>query len=100
MSSPRDGPFKVQTVTISNRCPREMRLSEEDLRKFYGRAGSFALPDVAVRTSRFRFPYLAHVSVPEDDLLEYYDSHAATYTRQLPPTRRNRSLCRCVTRSC
>jgi hypothetical protein len=77
--------FTVQTVTISNRFAQtEMRLSEEDLRKFYEEnKDSFALPDrVAVRYIAIPVSnYLAHVSVPEDDLLEYYDSHADTYTR-------------------
>ncbi|HRR33724.1 MAG TPA: SurA N-terminal domain-containing protein [Kiritimatiellia bacterium] len=77
--------FTVQTVTISNRFAQsEMRLSEEDLRKYYEEnKASFARPDrisvryIAIPVSN----YLAHVSVPEDDLMEYYDSHANTYTR-------------------
>jgi len=77
--------FTVQAATISNRyAEAEMRLSDDDLRKFYEEnKASFALPDrVAVRYVAIPVSnYMAHVSVPEDDLLEYYDSHAETYTR-------------------
>jgi hypothetical protein len=77
--------FTVQAAAISNRFAlSEMRLSEEDLRKYYEEnKASFALPDrVAVRYISIPVSnYLAHVSVPEDDLMEYYDSHADTYTR-------------------
>ncbi len=77
--------FTVQAATLSNRFAlAEMRLSEEDLRKFYEEnKASFARPDrVSVRYIAIPVSnYLAHVSVPEDDLMEYYDSHTETYTR-------------------
>lgn len=77
--------FTVQSASISNRFAlSEMRLSEENLRKFYEEnKASFARPDrIAVRYIAIPVSnYLAHVSVPEDDLMEYYDSHADTYTR-------------------
>ena len=77
--------FTVQVVTISNQFTQsKMALKDEDYRKFYEEnKASFALPDrVAVRYITIPVSnYLAAVSVPEDDLLEYYDSHADTYTR-------------------
>jgi hypothetical protein len=79
--------FTVQAATISNRyAEAEMRLSDDDLRTFYEEnKASFARPDrVAVRYVAIPVSnYVAHVSVPEEDLLEYYDSHAETYTRTI-----------------
>ncbi|MEI7901116.1 MAG: SurA N-terminal domain-containing protein [bacterium] len=77
--------FTVQVVAVSNRFATvEMRLSDEDYRKFYEESkASLALPDrIAVRYIEFPVTnYLKYVSVPEEDLQEYYDSHANTYTR-------------------
>ena len=77
--------FTVQTATVSNRFANvEMRLSDDDLKKFYEEnKASFALPDrVSVRYIAIPVSnYLAAVSVPEEDLQEYYDSHTETYTR-------------------
>ena len=77
--------FTVQVATVSNRFAQlEMRLSEEDLRKFYEEnKASFALPDrVAVRYIAIPVSnFLASVTVPEEDLQEYYDSHTETYSR-------------------
>ncbi len=77
--------FTVQVATVSNRFAQlEMRLSEEDLRKFYEEnKASFALPDrVAVRYIAIPVSnFLASVTVPEGDLQEYYDSHTETYSR-------------------
>ena len=77
--------FTVQAATVSNAFASvEMRQSEEDLRKFYEEnKAAFALPDrIAVRYIAIPVTnYLASVSVPEDDLQEYYDSHIDTYTR-------------------
>ena len=79
--------FTVQAATISNRyAEAEMRLSDDDLRTFYEEnKASFARPDrVAVRYVAIPVSnYVAHVSVPEEDLLEYYASHAETYTRTI-----------------
>ena len=77
--------FTVQAATVSNAFASvEMRQSEEDLRKFYEEnKASFALPDrIAVRYIAIPVTnYLASVSVPDEDLQEYYDSHIDTYTR-------------------
>jgi hypothetical protein len=77
--------FTVQAATVSNRFAAvDMRLEEKDLRKFYEEnQASFALPDrVAVRYIAIPVTnYLPFVSVPEEDLQEYYDSHTGTYTR-------------------
>ena len=77
--------FTVQVASVSNRFAAvEMRLSDEDYRKFYEEnKASFALPDrMAVRYLEFPVTnYLKYVSVPEGDLQEYYDSHVNTYTR-------------------
>ena len=77
--------FTVQAATVSNAFASvEMRQSEEDLRKFYEEnKTSFALPDrIAVRYIAIPVTnYLASVSVPDEDLQEYYDSHIDTYTR-------------------
>jgi hypothetical protein len=77
--------FTVQAATVSNRFAAvDIRLSEEDLRKFYEEnKASFALPDrVAVRYIAVPVTnYLPFISVPEDDVQEYYDSHADSYTR-------------------
>jgi len=77
--------FTVQVATVSNRFAGvEMRLTDEDNRKFYEEnKESFALPDrVAVRYIAIPVSnYLASVTVPEEDLQEYYDSHAETFTR-------------------
>ncbi|MDD4102559.1 MAG: SurA N-terminal domain-containing protein [Kiritimatiellae bacterium] len=77
--------FTVRAAEVSNRFANaDMKLTEEDYLKFYEEnKESFAQPDrvsvhyVAVPVTN----YLASVIVPEDDLLEYYDSHAETYTR-------------------
>ena len=77
--------FTVQAATVSNRfADVEMRLSDDDLRKFYEEnKASFALPDrVSVRYISIPVTnYLSFVTVPEEDLQEYYDSHIDTYTR-------------------
>jgi len=77
--------FTVQVATVSNRFAGvEMRLGEEDYRKFYeANKDTFALPDrVAVRYIAIPVSnFLASVNVPEGDIQEYYDSHADTYTR-------------------
>ena len=77
--------FTVQVATVSNRFAGvEMRLNEEDYRKFYeANKDSFALPDrVAVRYIAIPVSnFLASVKVPEGDIQEYYDSHTDTYTR-------------------
>ena len=77
--------FTVQVANVSNRFAQvEMRLTDEDTRKYYEEnKASFALPDrVAVRY--FAIPvsnFLAYVTVPEEDLQEYYDSHTETFSR-------------------
>jgi peptidyl-prolyl cis-trans isomerase D len=77
--------FTVQFVNVSNRFATvEMRLTEKDYRTYYEEnKASFALPDrVSVRYIAIPVSnYLNSVSVPEEDLEEYYDSHADTYTR-------------------
>ena len=77
--------FTVQAATVSNAFASvEMRQSDEDLRKFYEEnKATFALPDrIAVRYIAIPVTnFLPFVSVPEDDLQEYYDSHIDTYTR-------------------
>lgn len=77
--------FTVQVATASNRFAAvEMRLSDEDYRKFYEEnKASFALPDrMAVRYLEIPVTnYLAGIKVSEDDLHTYYDDHATTYTR-------------------
>ncbi|MDR2850402.1 MAG: SurA N-terminal domain-containing protein [Verrucomicrobiota bacterium] len=77
--------FTVQAATVSNRFATvDMRLSDENLRKFYEEnQASFALSDrVSVRYIAVPVTnYLPFISVPEDDVQEYYDSHADTYTR-------------------
>jgi len=77
--------FTVQVASVSNRFAGvEMRLTEEEYRKFYEEnKESFALPDrVAVRYVAIPVSnYLASVTVPEEDLQEYYDSHSETFTR-------------------
>ena len=75
--------FTVQTATLSNRfADVEMRLSEEDYKKFYEeKQESFRLPDrmsvryIAIPASN----YLARVTVSEDELLDHYDSHLDKY---------------------
>ena len=77
--------FTVQVASVSNRFANaELPLSEKDTRKFYEEnQASFALPDrVAVRYLAIPVSnYLAYVSVPEEDLQEYYDSHTESYSR-------------------
>lgn len=77
--------FTVQVAQVSNRfASAEMRLTDDDFRKYYEEnKASFALPDrVAVRYIAVPVSnYLARVTVPEDDLQEYYDSHTDTYKR-------------------
>jgi len=77
--------FTVQFAQISNRFAGvEMRLTDDDYRKFYEEnKNSFALPDrVSVRYIAIPVSnYLDRVSVAEDDLQEYYDSHIDTYKR-------------------
>ena len=77
--------FTVRAAEVSNRFVGvDMKLTQEDYRKYYEEnKDSFAQPDrVAMRYVAVPVTnYLASVSVPEDDLLEYYDSHPETYTR-------------------
>lgn len=77
--------FTVRAATVSNRFSTvEMRLTDEDYRKYYEEnKASFALPDrVSVRYISIAVTnYLPFVNVPEDDLHDYYDSHADTYKR-------------------
>lgn len=77
--------FTVQVATVSNRFANaEMPLTEADTLKFYEEnKASFALPDrISVRYVAIPVTnYLPLVTVPEEDLQEYYDSHATTYTR-------------------
>lgn len=77
--------FTVQVAAVSNRFAGvEMRLGEDDYRKFYEEnKSSFALPDrVAVRYIAIPVTnYLSRISVTEDDLKNYYDDHVNTYTR-------------------
>jgi len=77
--------FTVRVATVSNRFTHvDMRLSEEDTRKFYEEnKASFALPDrVAVRYISIPVTnFLASVHVPEEDMQEYYDSHTDTFSR-------------------
>ena len=77
--------FTVRVVTVSNRFAKiEMRLSDGDYQKFYEEnKASFALPDrVSVRYIAIPVSnYLSSVSVSEDDMHEYYDSHADTFSR-------------------
>ena len=77
--------FTVQVATVSNRFGKvEMRLADADYKKYYDEnKEAFALPDrvsvqyIAIPISNF----LAAVTVPEEDLQGYYDSHMDTYRR-------------------
>jgi hypothetical protein len=77
--------FIVQVATVSNRFSKvEMRLTEADYTKYYEEnKASFGLPDrVSVRYVSIPVSnYLATVTVPEEDLQGYYDSHMDTYRR-------------------
>ncbi len=77
--------FTVQVATISNRFAKvEMRLTDADYKKIYAEnKESFALPErVSVRYLAIPVSnYLASVTVPEEDLQGYYDSHMDTYRR-------------------
>ncbi len=77
--------FTVQVATISNRFAKvEMRLTDADYKKYYDEnKESFALPErVSVRYLAIPVSnYLASVTVPEEDLQGYYDSHMDTYRR-------------------
>ena len=77
--------FNVRVATVSNRFANvEMRLSDDAYLKFYEEnKASFALPDrVAVRYVSIPVTnYLPLVTVSEDDLHEYYDSHIDSYSR-------------------
>lgn len=77
--------FTVQVATISNRFAKvEMRLTEADYKKYYDEnKESFGLPErVSVRYLAIPVSnYLASVTVPEEDLQGYYDSHMDTYRR-------------------
>ncbi len=77
--------FTAQVAQVSNRFATvEMRLTDDDYRKYYEEnKASFALPDrVSVRYIAIPVSnYLSRVSVPEDDLQEYYDSHTETFKR-------------------
>lgn len=77
--------FTVRAAEVSNRFDKaDMQLTEADYLKYYEEnKDAFAQPDrVAVRYVAVPVTnYLPFVSVPEDDLLEYYDSHAETYSR-------------------
>ena len=84
--------FNVRVATVSNRFSNvEMRLSDDACLKFYEEnKASFAQPDrVSVRYVSIPVSnYVSLVTVPEDDLHEYYDSHIDTYTH---PTTNNAS---------
>ncbi len=77
--------FTVQVVTLSNRFGAvEMRLTDEDYKKYYEEnKTSFALPDrVSVRYVTIPVSnYLAAVTIPEEDLQNYYDAHMDLYRR-------------------
>ena len=77
--------FTVQVATVSNRFSGvEMRLSDNDYLKYYEEnKASFALPDrMSVRYVSIPVTnYLASVTVSDDDLHEYYDSHVDTFSR-------------------
>jgi hypothetical protein len=77
--------FTVQVATISNRFAKvEMRLTDDDYKKYYDEnKASFGLPErVSVRYLAIPVSnYLAAVTVPEEDLQGYYDSHMDTYRR-------------------
>ena len=77
--------FTVRVATVSNRFAQvEMRLTDDDTRKYYEEnKASFALPDrVAVRYISIPVTnFLPFVKVPEEDMQEYYDSHADTFSR-------------------
>jgi len=77
--------FTVRAAEVSNRFENaDMQLTEKDYLKYYEEnKASCAQPDrVSVRYVAVPVTnYLSLVSVPEDDLLEYYDSHTETYSR-------------------
>jgi hypothetical protein len=77
--------FTVQVATVSNRFAKvEMRLTDADYKKYYDEnKPSFGLPErVSVRYLAIPISnYLASVTVPEEDLQGYYDSHMDTYRR-------------------
>ncbi len=77
--------FTVQVATVSNRFAKvEMRLTDADYKKYYTEnKESFGLPErVSVRYLAIPISnYLASVTVPEEDLQGYYDSHMDTYRR-------------------
>lgn len=77
--------FTVRVANVSNRFANvEMRLSDDACLKYYEEnKASFALPDrVSVRYVSIPVTnYLSSVTVPEDDVHEYYDSHIDTYSR-------------------
>lgn len=77
--------FTVQVATVSNRFAKvEMRLTDADYKKYYTEnKESFGLPErVSVRYLAIPVSnYLASVTVPEEDLQGYYDSHMDTYRR-------------------
>jgi len=71
--------FTVQTATISNRFAGvEMRLSDDAYKTFYEEnKPQFGLPDrMSVRYISIPVSnYLARVTVSDDEILDYYDSH-------------------------
>jgi hypothetical protein len=75
----------VQVATVSNRYENApMPLTEERLRQYYEKnRRQFALPDrVGVRYVTLPVSnFLASVKVADEDVLDYYESHAATLTR-------------------
>lgn len=77
--------FMVQVAMVSNRFAKvEMRLTEADYKKYYDEnKESFGLPErVSVRYLSIPVSnYLAVVTIPEEDLQGYYDSHMDTYRR-------------------
>lgn len=77
--------FTVRVAAVSNRfAEAAMPLTDADYRKYYEEnKASFALPDrMSVRYVTIPVSnYLAAVSVPEEDLQEYYDSHTETFSR-------------------
>ncbi|MEI6645521.1 MAG: SurA N-terminal domain-containing protein [bacterium] len=77
--------FTVQVAVASNRFDKvEMRLTDADYKKYYdGNKESMGLPErVSVRYITIPVSnYLASVTVPEEDLQGYYDSHMDTYRR-------------------
>ena len=77
--------FTVQIATLSNRfADAAMDLGMEALQTFYSEnRGTFALPDrVGVHYAAIPVTnFCAGVTVPEEDIAEFYDSNASRFTR-------------------